>query len=86
MRLNEWDKNKMKLRSPMAIVHPVHPSDDIWVLRATTEWYRQGKTEELRKKPVTVELCPPQIPEGQTWSSALRGLWLTVWAMARPAC
>jgi hypothetical protein len=38
----------------------------IWVWRTTVEWYWQGKTEELREKPVLVPLCPPQIPHGLT--------------------
>jgi hypothetical protein len=60
----------------------------IWDWRATVEWYWQGKTEELGEKPVPVPLCPPQIPHGltrpRTRSSAVRGRWLTTWAMARP--
>jgi hypothetical protein len=60
----------------------------IWVWRATVEWYWQGKTEELWEKPVPVSLCPPQIPHGLTrvWTraSAVRGQWLTTWAMAQP--
>jgi hypothetical protein len=59
----------------------------IWVLRATVEWYWQGKTEELGKKPVPVPLCPPQIPRGftraRTRASAVRGRLLTTWAMSR---
>jgi hypothetical protein len=50
--------------------------------------YWQGKTEELGEKPVPVPLCPPQIPRGltqvRTRTSAVRGRWLTTWAMARP--
>jgi hypothetical protein len=60
----------------------------IWVWRATVEWYWQGKTEKLGEKPVSVPLCPPQIPHGltraQTRASAVRGQRLTTWAMARP--
>jgi hypothetical protein len=37
---------------------------DIWVWRATVEWYWQGKTEELGEKPVPVPLWPTQIPHG----------------------
>jgi hypothetical protein len=59
----------------------------IWVWKATVEWYRQGKTEELGEKPVPVPLCPPQIPHGltQAWTraSAVTGWRLTTWAMAR---
>jgi len=43
-----------------------HPPGDIWVWRATVEWYWQGKTEELGEKPVPVPLWPPQIPHGMT--------------------
>jgi hypothetical protein len=47
-----------------------------------------GKTEELGEKPVQFPLCPPQIPLGltreRTRPSAVRGRWLTAWAMARP--
>jgi hypothetical protein len=47
------------------------------------EWKWQGKTEVLGKKPVPVPLCPPQIPHGLTWASAVRGRRLTAWATAR---
>jgi len=30
---------------------------------ALVEWYWQGKTEVLGENPVTVSLCPPQIPQ-----------------------
>jgi hypothetical protein len=60
----------------------------IRVWRETVEWYWQGKTEELGKKPVPVPLCPPQIPHGltrtRTRASAVRGRRLTNWALARP--
>jgi hypothetical protein len=60
----------------------------IWVWRATVEWHWQGKTEELGDKPVPVLLCPPQILHGmipsRTRASAVRGRWLTTWAMAQP--
>jgi hypothetical protein len=66
--------------------HTVHPPDDM-SLRATVEWYRQWKTEELGEKPAPVPLCPPQIPHGlnraRTRASAVRGRRLTAWAMAR---
>jgi hypothetical protein len=49
-----------------------------------------GETEELREKPVPVPLCPPQISHGltqaRTRASAVRGRWLTTWAMAWPKC
>jgi hypothetical protein len=32
-----------------------------------------GKTEDLREIPVTVPLCPLQIPHGLTWASMVRG-------------
>jgi hypothetical protein len=60
----------------------------IWVWRAMVEWYIDGKTEELGGKPVPVPLCPPQISHRltwvRTWASAVRGWWLTTWAMVRP--
>jgi hypothetical protein len=66
----------------------VHPPDYIWVWRAMVEGYCWGKTEEVRERPVPVLLCPPQIPHGltraRTPASAVRGRWLTAWAMARP--
>jgi hypothetical protein len=30
----------------------VHPPGDMWVWRATAEWYWQGKTDKLQEKPV----------------------------------
>ena len=35
--------------------------------RANVRRYRQGETEVLGEKPVTVPLCAPQIPHGLTW-------------------
>jgi hypothetical protein len=32
----------------------IHPPDDIWVWRATVEWYWQRITEELVEEPVPV--------------------------------
>jgi hypothetical protein len=43
-----------------------------------------GKIEELREKSIPAPLCPPQIPHGLTWDSAVRGRQLTAWAMAQP--
>jgi hypothetical protein len=40
--------------------------DHYWVLRATVEWYWQGKTEELEEKPFPVPLGPPKILHGLT--------------------
>jgi hypothetical protein len=55
---------------------------------APAEWNWQGKTEVLGEKPVTVPLCPPQIPHGlsrdRTRASAMWGRLLTAWAMTRP--
>jgi hypothetical protein len=55
---------------------------------APVEWNWQGKTEVLGEKPVSVPLCPPQIPHGltrdRTRASAVGGRRLTAWAMARP--
>jgi hypothetical protein len=48
----------------------------------------RGKPKYSGKKPVTVPLCPPQIPHGltrdRTRASAVTGRRLTAWAMARP--
>jgi hypothetical protein len=42
----------------------------------------------LGEKPIPVPLCPPQISRELDWDrtrvSAVRGQWLTAWAMARP--
>jgi len=35
--------------------------------RANVGRYRQGETELLGEKPVTVPLCPPQTSHGLTW-------------------
>jgi hypothetical protein len=55
---------------------------------APVEWDWQGKTEVNGQKSVPVPLYPPEIPHGptrdRTRTSALRGLRLTAWAMARP--
>jgi hypothetical protein len=67
----------------------VHPPDDIWVWRATVEWYWQEKTEELRENPVPVSLCPSQIQNGLTGSltrvSKMRGLRPTAVPWLPPA-
>jgi hypothetical protein len=63
------------------------PPDNIWIWRATIEWYWQGWTEYLGEKPIPVPLCPPQTPHGltRTWTRAcVSGWWLTAWAIARP--
>jgi hypothetical protein len=64
----------------------IHPPDDTWVWRAMVEWYWQGKIEEVRERPISVPLCPQQIPHGLipawTWYSVLRSRWLLAWAMA----
>ena len=55
---------------------------------AMVEWYWQGKTAVLWEKPVTVSLCPPQIPHGQAWDRTntytVTGWQWTAWAMAWP--
>ena len=55
---------------------------------APVELNLQGKTEVLGEKPVSMPLCPPQIPHGLTRdrgrASAVTGRRLTAWAMARP--
>jgi hypothetical protein len=61
----------------------VHPSDYIWV------WWNDidRGTEELGERPVSVPLCPSQIPHGLTDANpGFRGerRRLTAWAMARP--
>jgi hypothetical protein len=47
-----------------------------------------GETRRTRRKPVPVPLRTLQIPHGltrlRTRASAVRGRWLTAWAMARP--
>jgi apolipoprotein N-acyltransferase len=37
----------------------------------------KSKTEELREKPISVSLCPPQVPHRLTWASAVRNRRLT---------
>jgi hypothetical protein len=57
--------------------------DDIWAWRTIVELHWQRETEGLRKKPVPVPLCPPQIPHRLIkvciWASTVRGRWLTAW-------
>jgi hypothetical protein len=54
------------------------------------EWNEidRGKPKYSGGKPVPVPLCPPPIPHGltrdRTRASAVKGLRLTAWAMARP--
>jgi hypothetical protein len=43
----------------------VHPAGDIWVWRATVEWWWQGKREQLGGKRIRVPLCLPQIPHNR---------------------
>jgi hypothetical protein len=63
---------------------PTAPDKDVWVWRATVEWYWRGKLRD----PVAVLLCSQQILHGLTrvwtWTAAVRGQQLTTWAMARP--
>jgi len=33
----------------------------------SVKWYRQGKTEVLREKPIPLSLHPPQIPRRLVW-------------------
>jgi hypothetical protein len=65
----------------------IHPPNDIVSMESHSGIF-DGKTEDLREKPVPVPLCPPQIPHGLawvwTWASGVRGWWLTVRAMAQP--
>jgi hypothetical protein len=80
---------RLRLRTAATNGHIVDTPDYIWVWRTTVEWYWQRKTEELRGKPVAVQLCPHQIPRGltraRTRDSEVRGRRLTAWAMARPS-
>jgi hypothetical protein len=73
----------LKKMTMMIIIFYTFPSNG-----APMEWNWQGKTEVLGEKPVPVPLCPPQIPHGlardRTRASAVEGLRLTAWAMARP--
>jgi hypothetical protein len=85
----EWLCDGVRLTSLNCCHYRTHCSspDDMWVWRTTVDWYWQGKTEELGEKPVPLPLCPPQISSGLTRArsraSAVRGQWLTAWAMAR---
>jgi hypothetical protein len=74
------------------IVQPCNEDDEVFFLvfyfnGTPVEWYRQGKTEVLRGKPVPVPLCPPQIPHeptrDRTRAYAVKGRGLTAWVMAR---
>jgi hypothetical protein len=66
----------------------VHPPYDIWVWRATVEWYWHGKAKESGQKPVWLSLFPPKFSYGLTRersrTSSMRSLPLTAWAIARP--
>jgi hypothetical protein len=66
----------------------VHPPRDISVWSSIMAWHWKIKAEEPGDKPVPRLLCPQQISHGLTraWTleSAVRGRWLTAWAMARP--
>ena len=42
------------------------------------EWYWQGKTGEFGKKPISMTICPPQIPH---WMAAMKGRRTTTWNM-----
>jgi hypothetical protein len=61
-----------------------------WQEQHVGRWWHDtgGKTEQLRKKPVSVPLCPPQISHeltwGWTWASAVRGRLPTAWVLVRP--
>jgi hypothetical protein len=68
--LIDFDGVRLRLWTAATNVHP--PDDVSW--RAAVEWYWQGKTEDLgKKKPVSVPLCPQQIPHGL--APALTLLW-----------
>jgi hypothetical protein len=50
---------------------------------------RIGKgNRSIRRKPVPVPLCPPQIPHdlnwARTWAAEVGSRWLNAWAMSRP--
>jgi hypothetical protein len=62
----------------------VHPPGDIWVWRATVEWYWQGKTEE---KPAPVPLRTLHgLSRARTRASAVRGRRLTAWTISFILC
>jgi hypothetical protein len=52
---------------------------------SSPRWYVSMES----RKSAPVSLCPPQIPRGLTrarnWVSAVRSMWLTAWAIARPS-
>jgi hypothetical protein len=65
-----------------------------YMASVTDEWVERsggmlptGETEVLWEKPVSVSLCPLQIPYGLAWnwggSSAMERRWITAGAMAR---
>jgi hypothetical protein len=56
----------------------------IRVWRVTVEWHIDRGKPKNWENPVPVPLCPPQIPHGLARAPAVRGRWLTTWAMARP--
>jgi hypothetical protein len=64
--------------------HTVHPSDDT-NLEGEGGMMMTGENRRTRGKSVPLPLCPSLIPLGLTQFSAVRGLRLTAWAMARPS-
>jgi hypothetical protein len=48
------------------------PDGNILIWRTTMEWEWQGKTQEIREKPVPVPLCPPPTQNDQEANPGLR--------------
>jgi hypothetical protein len=61
----------------------LHSDGDKWMneYRTLVEWYWQEHLKYTKKNLSKLPLCPPQIQHGlawdQTWSSMVKGLWLT---------
>jgi hypothetical protein len=86
--LTDFDGMRLRLWTAITNGHVVHPPDDT-NLEEEGGMMMTGETPiELEEKPVPVPLCPSQIPLGLTRArtrfSAVRGLRLTAWAIARP--
>jgi hypothetical protein len=80
-----WDYVSVELRpptDPLSIPQMIH--EWIWSSGGTI---LTRETEGLGEKPVSVPLCPPQIPHeltwARTWFSVVRKRRLTAWVMVR---
>jgi hypothetical protein len=66
----------------------VQPSDGTWMIMEQRRNDINREKENIGENTAPVPLCPPQIPQelawSWTWSSAVKRLRLTAWAMARP--